>query len=159
MSNAPEPPPVGVASGPSPPRVFLDTNVLVYASDKDEPEKRRRARALLRATAAAGNGVISTQVVQEYFVAATRKLAIDPLQAKAIVATLHRLELRAVTLEDINQAIDGVVLWQVSFWDALVLTVAGRASCSVVYSEDLNAGQRYGGVEVTNPFVGQTGVR
>ena len=134
-------------------KVFLDTNVLVYASDKDEAEKRRRARALLRATAADGNGVISTQVVQEFFVAATRKLAIHALQAKAIVATLHRLELRTVTLEDINQAIDGVVLWQVSFRDALKLMVAGRASCSVVYSEDLNAGQRYGGVKVKNPLV------
>ena len=134
-------------------RVFLDTNVLVYASDRDEPEKRRRARGLLRATAGDGNGVISTQVVQEFFVAATRKLAIDPLKVKAIVGTLHPLELLEVTLEDTNQAIDGVVLWQVSFWDALILTVAGRASCSVVYSEDLNAGQRYGGVEVKNPFV------
>ena len=134
-------------------KIFLDTNVLVYASDRDEPEKRRRARGLLRATAGDGNGVISTQVVQEFFVAATRKLAIDPLKVKAIVGTLHPLELLEVTLEDINQAIDGVVLWQVSFWDALILTVAGRASCSVVYSEDLNAGQRYGGVEVKNPFV------
>ena len=53
-------------------------------------------------------------------------------------------------------AIDGVVLWQVSFWDALILAVAGRASCSVVYSEDLNAGQRYGGVEVKNPFAEAT---
>ena len=134
-------------------KIFLDTNVLVYASDRDEPEKRRRARGLLRATAGDGNGVISTQVVQEFFVAATRKLAIDPLKAKAIVGTLHPLELLEVTLEDINQAIDGVVLWQVSFWDALILTVAGRASCAVVYSEELNAGQRYGGVEVKNPFV------
>lgn len=133
-------------------KVFLDTNVLVYASDRDAPDKRRRARRLLRATAEGGNGVISTQVVQEFFVTATRKLAIDPLKAKAIVATLHRLELREVTLEDINQAIDGVVLWQVSFWDALILAVAGRASCSVVYSEDLNAGQHYGAVEVRNPF-------
>jgi predicted nucleic acid-binding protein len=129
--------------------------VLVYASDRDEPEKRRRARALLRATAADGNGVISTQVVQEFFVTATRKLAIDPLKAKAIVATFHPLELLEVSLEDINQAIDGVVLWQVSFWDALILTVAGRASCSVVYSEDLNAGRRYGGVKVKNPFVAE----
>lgn len=150
MSNAPGPPPVGVASGPS--RVFLDTNVLVYASDRDEPGKRRRARRLLRATADDGNGVISTQVVQEFFVSATRKLAIEPLKAKAIVVTLHRLEILQITLEDINQAIDGVVLWQVSFWDALILTVAGRANCAVVYSEDLNAGQRYGGVEVRNPF-------
>ncbi len=137
-------------------RAFLDTNVLVYASDRDEPEKRRLARALLRATAADGNGVISTQVVQEFFVTATRKLAIDPLRAKAIVATLHRLELLEVTLEDINQAIDGVILWQVSFWDALILSAAGRARCSVVYSEDLNAGQRYGGVEVKNPFAEAT---
>ena len=137
-------------------KVFLDTNVLVYASDRDEPDKRRRARALLRATAADGNGMISTQVVQEFFVTATRKLAIDPLQAKAIVATLHRLDLLEVTLEDINQAIDGVVLWQVSFWDALILAVAGRANCSVVYSEDLNAGQRYAGVEVKNPFAEAT---
>ena len=132
--------------------MFLDTNVLVYASDRDEPEKRRRARALLRATADGGTGVISTQVVQEFFVTATRKLAIEPLKAKAIVATLHRLELFAVTLEDINRAIDGVVLWQVSFWDALILIVAGRANCSVVYSEDLDAGQRYAGVEVRDPF-------
>ena len=88
-------------------KVFLDTNVLVYASDRDEPDKRRRARALLRATAADGNGVISTQVVQEFFVTATRKLAIDRLQAKAIVATLHRLDLLEVTQEDINQATSG----------------------------------------------------
>lgn len=133
-------------------RVFLDTNVLVYASDRDEPEKRRRARALLRETAADGSGVISTQVVQEFFVAATRKLSIDAQRAKAIVATLHPLELLEVGLEDINRAIDGVVLWQVSFWDALILSMAGRANCSVVYTEDLNAGQRYGGVEVRNPF-------
>jgi predicted nucleic acid-binding protein len=132
--------------------VFLDTNILVYASDRDERQKRRRARALLRETAADGNGVISTQVVQEFFVAATRKLSIEALAAKAIVATLHPLELMEVGLEDINRAIDGVVLWQVSFWDALILTVAERANCSVVYSEDLNSGQRYGGVEVRNPF-------
>ncbi len=133
-------------------KVFLDTNILVYASDRDERQKRRRARALLRETAADGNGVISTQVVQEFFVAATRKLSIEALEAKAIVVTLHPLELMEVGLEDINRAIDGVVLWQVSFWDALILTVAERANCSVVYSEDLNSGQRYGGVEVRNPF-------
>ncbi len=133
-------------------KVFLDTNILVYASDRDERQKRRRARALLRETAADGNGVISTQVVQEFFVAATRKLSIEALEAKAIVATLHPLELMEVGLEDINRAIDGMVLWQVSFWDALILTVAERANCSVVYSEDLNSGQRYGGVEVRNPF-------
>ena len=133
-------------------KAFLDTNVLVYASDRDEPEKQRMARALLHRTATENNGVVSTQVVQEFFVAATRKLSIEPLKAKAIVATFHSLEIVTVTPDDIHQAIDGVVLWQVSFWDALILAVAARAGCSVVYSEDLNTGQRYGGVEVRNPF-------
>lgn len=134
------------------PKVFLDTNVLVYASDQDSPTKMRAARDLVQRVATAGGGVISTQVIQEFFVAATRKLSIEPLKAKAIVSTFHPLELVTVSLEDINEAIDGHVLWQTSFWDALILRAAERASCSVVYSEDLNPGQRYGGVEVRNPF-------
>lgn len=54
--------------------------------------------------------------------------------------------------EDINRAIDGSVLWQVSFWDALILAAAEKASCSVCYSEDLNPGQRYDRIQVINPF-------
>jgi predicted nucleic acid-binding protein len=134
------------------PKAFLDTNILVYASDQDSPAKRNIARTLLRRVAVQGGGVISTQVIQEFFVSATRKLAIEPLKVKAIVATFRPLELVTVTLEDINNAMDGHVLWQVSFWDALILSAAERASCSIVYSEDLNAGQMYGGVEVKNPF-------
>ncbi len=130
------------------PKSFFDTNVLVYASDHDEPRKRRAARALLRRSAQDGSGVISTQVVQEFFVAATRKLSIEPMRAKGIVATFRPFELVVITLDDINRAMEGVVLWQISFWDSLILAAAGRASCSIVYSEDLNPGQLYSGVEV-----------
>lgn len=137
------------------PKVFLDTNVLVYASDHDSPGKMRTARALMQRVASDGGGVVSTQVIQEFFVAATRKLAIEPLKAKAIVATFHPLELVTVCLDDITDAIDGHILWQISFWDALILRAAERASCSIVYSEDLNPGQLYGGVEVRDPFVDQ----
>jgi predicted nucleic acid-binding protein len=66
-------------------------------------------------------------VIQEFFVAATRKLAIEPLKAKAIVATFHPLELVTVSLDDITDAIDGHILWQISFWDALILRAAERA--------------------------------
>lgn len=142
-----------VAMSSTMPKVFLDTNVLVYASDQDSPEKKRAARALLQRVGGEGGGVISTQVIQEFFVAATRKLAIEPLKAKAIIATFHPLELVTVSIEDINDAIDGNILWQVSFSDALILRAAERASCSIVYSEDLNPGQLYGGVEVRNPFL------
>ncbi len=134
------------------PKSFFDTNVLVYASDHDEPDKMRVARALLRRSAQEGSGVISTQVVQEFFVSATRKLSIEPMLAKGIVATFRPFELVVITLDDINRAMEGVMLWQISFWDSLILSAAGRASCSMVYSEDLNPGQFYSGVEVRNPF-------
>lgn len=134
------------------PKSFFDTNVLVYASDHDEPDKMRVARALLRRSAQEGSGVISTQVVQEFFVSATRKLSIEPMRAKGIVATFRPFELVVITLDDINRAMEGVMLWQISFWDSLILSAAGRASCSMVYSEDLNPGQFYSGVEVRNPF-------
>ena len=134
------------------PKSFFDTNVRVYTSDHDEPDKRRIARVLLRRSAQEGSGVISTQVVQEFFVSATRKLSIEPMRAKGIVSTFRPFELVVITLDDINRAIEGVVLWQISFWDALILAAAGRASCSMVYSEDLNPGQFYSGVEVRDPF-------
>ena len=134
------------------PKSFFDTNVRVYTSDHDEPDKRRIARVLLRRSAQEGSGVISTQVVQEFFVSAIRKLSIEPMRAKGIVSTFRPFELVVITLDDINRAIEGVVLWQISFWDALILAAAGRASCSMVYSEDLNPGQFYSGVEVRNPF-------
>ena len=71
------------------PKSFFDTNVLVR-SDHDEPVKMHAARALLRRSAQEGSGVISTQVVQEFFVSATRKLSIEPMQAKGIVATFRQ---------------------------------------------------------------------
>lgn len=132
---------------------FIDTNVLVYAVDDDSPAKQHIARALI--TEQSGNAVVSTQVLQEYFVAATRKLNIAPLQAKEIInATRNAFETIQVSPELINRAIDGSILWQVSFRDALIIAAAEDAACAVVFSEDLNPGQRYGGVRVENPFIG-----
>lgn len=135
------------------PKVFLDTNVLLYAADQDEPARRAVARDLLRAAADAGEGVISTQVAQEFYVGATKKLAVEPLRAKAILAALRPLEIVTIQLDDINRAMDGSILWQLSFWDALILIAAAKGRCSTVYSEDLNPGQLYEGVRVVNPFV------
>jgi predicted nucleic acid-binding protein len=106
----------------------------------------------MRKLASEANGVVSTQVLQEYYVAATRKLGIDPLTAKAVVSSLRSFETVTVEAGDIDRAIDGSVVWRTSFWDALIVTAAEKASCSVLFSEDLNAGQLYQGVEVINPF-------
>lgn len=131
---------------------FLDTNVLAYACDDGCPAKRDTARALLQKLARVAPPCVSTQVLQEFYVTVTRKMGVDPLQAKRILHSFRHLETVLIDGEDINHAIDGSVAWQISFWDALILTAARKAHCSVVYSEDLNDGQVYDSIRVLNPF-------
>mgnify|MGYP006289385583 CR=1 FL=1 len=136
-------------------KVFLDTNILVYASDQDVPRKQKTAKEILKKHAL--DAVISTQVVQEYYVSVTKKLGIDPHQAKTIIATFEGFEIIPVLLGDIYRAVDATILWKVSFWDGLIITMAEKANCSLLLSEDLNSGQTYGSVTVQNPFVGYMG--
>jgi predicted nucleic acid-binding protein len=134
-------------------KVFLDTNVLAYAQDAGEPAKRTRSRALIADAAAGGNGVISTQVMQEFFVTATRKLGVAPLAAKSVVKTFRVFEIVQTSPDLIDEAIDCSVLNQLSFWDGLILAAAAASGCATLYSEDLNAGQSVHGVRIVNPFV------
>ena len=134
------------------PKVFLDTNVLAYACDADQPAKRDRARSLLKEVSREVPPCISTQVLQEFFVTVTRKMGVAPLQAKRILHSFRHMETVLIDQDDISRAIDGSVVWQVSFWDALILTSALKARCTIVYSEDLNDGQTYDSVRVLNPF-------
>ena len=133
-------------------KVFLDTNVLAYASDSDAPVKQRVARDLLRELASDVPPCISTQVLQEFYVTATRKLDIAPLKAKRILQTFTGMETVTICLDDVHRAIDGSILWQLSFWDALIIVAARKACCTVLYTEDLNDGQVIEGVEIRNPF-------
>ena len=133
-------------------KVFFDTNVLVYAQDLDAPHKRERSRQLMAEVAATGRGVISTQVLQEYYVTATRKLGVAPLAAKSVVQSFRMFEIVQLSPEVIEQAIDRSVLSQLSFWDALIVAASAASGCTTIYSEDLNAGQVIGGVKVVNPF-------
>jgi len=133
-------------------RVFLDANVFVYAQDSGSPDKQPRARQLIAAHADSGDGVISTQVMQEYYVAATSKLGVPPLAAKGVLKTLGAFEVVQVTPALIHDAIDCSVLNQVSFWDSLILAAAASAGCSTLLTDDLNPGQTILGVTVQNPF-------
>ena len=133
-------------------KVFLDTNVLVYAQDADVPDKRQRSRALIAAVVAAGSGVISTQVLQEFYVIATRKMGVPPLAAKSVVQSFRLFEVVQLSPDLIEQAIDRSVLSQLSFWDALIVAASVASGCTTIFSEDLNAGQVIDGVKITNPF-------
>ncbi|HEY7461320.1 MAG TPA: PIN domain-containing protein [Gemmatimonadota bacterium] len=133
-------------------RSFLDANVLVYSDDHDAPAKRRRALDLLVEQRRNRTGVVSTQVLQEYFVAVTRKLAVDVAVARRKVELFARYHVVVIDLDDILSAIDLHRLHQLSFWDALVVRAARQGGCSVLYSEDLQHGRSIDGLTVLNPF-------
>ena len=133
-------------------KVFLDANVLVYAHDASAGRKRDTSRDWLARLGRSGDGVISTQVLQEFFVATTRKLAVPPLAAKAVMKTFQVFEIVQVSPALIGEAIDCSVLNQLSFWDSLILTAAASAGCTTLLTEDLNAGQMALGVKVLNPY-------
>lgn len=133
-------------------RRFLDTNVLLYADDLDAGPKRERAREIVDQAVRSGEGVVSTQVLQEFFVIATRKLAVDVVVARRKVELLGELDLVRVDLALILGAIDLCRLHAFSFWDALILRAATLSGCSVLLSEDLQHGQVVDGVRIENPF-------
>ena len=135
-----------------PGRVFLDSNVLVYAQDAGSAKKQRVSREVIARLSSSAEGVISTQVLQEFYVAATRKLGVPPLAAKGILKTFAVFDTVQVSPALIQDAIDCSILNQLSFWDALILAAASAAGCGVVLSEDLNPGQLILGVRVENPF-------
>src|SRR5712691_3472972 len=120
-------------------RSFFDTNILVYADDKAAPAKQRRALELVAEHRRGGTGVVSLQVLQEYFVTVTRKLHVDVRIARRKVELLAEFDVAAPEVADILAAIDLHRLHSFSFWDALILRSAKQAGCSVLFSEDMQA--------------------
>jgi predicted nucleic acid-binding protein len=135
-----------------PAKIFLDANILVYAQDAGSARKQHRSRELLTELIASGNGVLSTQILQEYYVAATRKLGVAPLAAKAVLKTFSAFEIVQITPALIQEAVDCSILNQLSFWDALIVAAADAAGCTTIYSEDFNPGQLILGVKIVNPY-------
>jgi predicted nucleic acid-binding protein len=133
-------------------RVFVDTNVFVYADDDGSPKKRDLAEALLDELISSGRAVVSTQVLQEYFAVATRKLQLPAEVARRRVETLARLDVVLIRPELILGAIDVHRLHSLSFWDALVVRSASVAGCARLMSEDLQDGSVIDGVRIENPF-------
>jgi predicted nucleic acid-binding protein len=131
-------------------RVFFDTNVLVYADDADSGPKRDRARALIAAEFA--NGVLSTQVLVEYYGVARRKLRMDA--ATAVQRTRDYADM-TVMPTNADMVLRALALHQragLSHWEALIVQAALDAGCRTLLSEDLQAGRTVDGLHVINPF-------
>lgn len=133
-------------------RVFVDTNVFVYADDRAAKTKRVRARTVLAEVIRTRRAVVSTQVMQEYFAAAIKKLGLSPERARIRVERLNRLDVVVIRPELILGAIDLCRLHALSFWDALVVRSASAAGCGRLLSEDMQDGQTIDGVRIENPF-------
>jgi predicted nucleic acid-binding protein len=135
-------------------RSFVDSNVLVYADDRKAGLKRDRARELIEEVMGSGTGVLSLQVLQEYFAVATKKLGISAVGARQRIELVSRLDVVILGVSDVLAAVDLHRLHGFSIWDALVIRAALNAGCRVLYSEDLQDGRRIDGLEVVNPFKG-----
>jgi predicted nucleic acid-binding protein len=133
-------------------RSFVDTNILVYIDDDSEPLKQRRAAELFADHRRERTGVVSLQVLQEYFVAVTRKLGIDPSRARRKVELIAELDVVTPAVPDIIVAIDLHRLHGFSFRDALIVQSAKAAGCAILLSEDFQAGRRIEGLQIVNPF-------
>lgn len=135
--------------------VFVDTNILIHAHDADAASKRSRAEAKLRNLWESGTGRLSVQVLQEFYVNVTRKLA-NPIArstAREVVDTYGAWVHEPTTPDTVTRAIDIADLAQISFWDALIVASAEQAAATVIYSEDLNTGQSIAGIKIVNPLL------
>jgi len=133
-------------------RSFLDTNILVYADDKSAPLKQKQAIDLVARHRRAGTGVVSMQVLQEYFVTVTRKLGVDAKIARRKVELLAEFDVAAPDVADILAAIDLHRLHGFSFWDSLIIRSAKQAGCSVLLTEDMQDTREVDGLRIFNPF-------
>ena len=133
-------------------RSFIDTNILVYADDAFDSRKQQLAIDLVVDLRTRQEAVLSTQVLQEYFINATRKLGLEAHIARQRVTQFGRFELIQPTLAMLLAAMDLQQNHSLSFWDALIVQTASAARCGVLYSEDMQAGARIGNVLIINPF-------
>jgi predicted nucleic acid-binding protein len=138
-----------------PPREFIDANVLVYAFDTSAGRKQQAAAALLERLWESNTGCLSVQVLQEFFVTLTKKVA-KPLptdDAMARVREFATWKVFAPKADDVLNAIGFHVRAKIAFWDAMIVLAAAESGCDILWTEDLSDGQTLRGVRIRNPFL------
>ena len=138
-------------------KAFLDTNIIIYAYDTSAGDKHQKARDLLAGLWESGLGMVSTQVLQEFYVTVTRKIPkpLDLATARDIIADFLTWDVVLNDGDAILKAIDVQEKHGFSFWDSMVIAAAISGGASVLLTEDLSDGQKIGGVEIRNPFAGE----
>jgi len=137
-------------------KYFVDTNILIYAHDRAAGVKHDRARQVIERLWTTGEGVLSTQVLQELCINLRRKVSrpVPVEEVRQLIQDYLSWEVVVNTPESVVEALETEVRYKISFWDALVLVSAKNSGAAVLYSEDLATGQRYGTIQVVNPLIG-----
>ena len=142
-------------------KYFVDTNILIYAHDKSlagnpaARKKHARAKELIESLWESGQGVLSTQVLQELCVNLRRKVArpLETSEIRKMIQDYMTWQIVVNTAESVIEALEIEAGYKISFWDALILEAAQRAGVGVVYSEDMSSRQGYGTLQIVNPFL------
>jgi predicted nucleic acid-binding protein len=136
-------------------RIFVDTNVLVYAHDLSAGDRHAKASAVIESLWEAETGVISTQVLQEFYVTVTRKIRnpLKPDEARGIIRNYLAWPVQINDPETTIRASEIEEKNSLSFWDALIVAAALRLQAQKIITEDLNHGQIIEGILVENPLV------
>ncbi len=136
-------------------KVFVDTNILVYAYDRGAGDKHVQAQRAIEELWEEGNGVLSTQVLQEFYVNVRRKARrpISIISARSLIADYMAWDPIVNDGTSILEAMDAEGRHKISFWDALIIVAAQKGEADVILSEDFSHGQMFGSVQVMNPFL------
>jgi len=133
---------------------FLDTNILVYAYDTHELGKQKTAQQIVKTALLEETGALSAQVLSEFFVVVTRKVA-SPLaaeEARMVLSLFRKMPVLDIDGDLVEAAVVVHQRHNISFWDGLIVAAAKRLGCTRLLSEDLHGGQKLDGLEIVNPF-------
>ncbi len=133
---------------------FIDTNILVYAYDADAGAKHLAAKDLLKICWETESGILSTQVLQEFYVTVTHKLSkrLSKQKVREVIQNYQAWPIYSINVDDVLSASEIEEKYQISFWDALIVQAAMNSGCNKLYSEDLQDGQKFDSIIVINPF-------
>jgi predicted nucleic acid-binding protein len=136
-------------------RTFVDSNILIYAYDVDAGKRHEQSVECLDRLWKDQTGRLSTQVLQEFYVTVTQKIKTPLIRARArnVVRNYTRWVQSLITSATVIRASEISEIWQISFWDGLILAAADEAGASELLSEDMNHGQLVAGIRIVNPFV------
>lgn len=134
---------------------FVDTNILIYAHDIDAGDRHWRAKELVKALWDSGEGMLSTQVLSEFYVNVTQKIPspMDPARARAVLESYLSWNVQTLGPDSVLIASEVQQRYRISYWDALIVHAASKGGASMLYSEDFNPGQVMEGVEIVNPLL------